>query len=323
MLFASCSKDNGASSGSQKDARIYITVKDVNETNYSSGYVRLQIEAKEKTESGSFEVVNRHLLKSINDVSGKATFIFRTGDYDLSQSIKIEEIAVLNNIFEAIETKDEEVMLNSGDFLEDELQVQVENGTVFWERLDFNLKFNLKNKKILAIVGNDFDYQECYTICKLWEYNGAAITYASYQKDLTAHILKRVGFQYQRDYVDVSVDILLDNVNPEEYDLLFFPGGSGPANLLQYYPGIKNMVKNAYDNGILIAGICHGPLVIAESGIIEGKTATGFPDTQTTIERNGGTYVNETVVVDGSVITGNWPNFNTFAKTVAEVLETQ
>jgi protease I len=54
--------------------------------------------------------------------------------------------------------------------------------------------------------------------------------------------------------------------------------------------------------------ICHGPWVLVEAGVAEGRTLTSYPSLRTDVRNAGGEWVDEEVVVDDGVITSRNPD---------------
>ena len=117
----------------------------------------------------------------------------------------------------------------------------------------------------------------------------------------------------------ISVDILIHDVNVTYYDVILIPGGDSPMNLIQD-DGVLELVWKAYTEGVLLAAICHGPLVLAEAGVINGTEVTGHHEIRSALEVAGGQYVFDNVVVDGSIITANWPYFEELSVAIASAL---
>ncbi len=66
-------------------------------------------------------------------------------------------------------------------------------------------------------------------------------------------------------------------------------------------------MKQFYQAGKPIAAICHGPWVLIEAGVIDGKRLTSWSAIQTDIRNAGGAWVDEEVVVDHGLITSRKP----------------
>lgn len=67
-------------------------------------------------------------------------------------------------------------------------------------------------------------------------------------------------------------------------------------------------MKSHWDKGGNIAAICAAPaLILGPLGIIKGVKATGYPFLKEDLERNGGIYSEEPVVIGDRMITSKGP----------------
>lgn len=193
---------------------------------------------------------------------------------------------------------------------------------VWWEMTGEKHNYNLSGYSFLILLGQDFDYHEAIVLKKYWEDWGARVAMAGTDKELTGHVWKRTekGWDRSEDR-QIRVDLLLSEVDLSRYQVLFFPGGDSPKSLLARDSSrVIDMVKQAHEKGLLLAGICHGPQVLAAAGVLRGRKVTGHRDIVKDIEEAGGEHVNQICVVDGNIVTGNWPYFETVAVKVAEKL---
>lgn len=90
----------------------------------------------------------------------------------------------------------------------------------------------------------------------------------------------------------------------DDYDMLVLPGGiPGMPNLKACEPLCQALVARAAD-GRDMAAICASPSILAELGILEGRTATANPHFQQVLAEKGAEVLPATrTVVDGNVIT--------------------
>jgi protease I len=104
-------------------------------------------------------------------------------------------------------------------------------------------------------------------------------------------------------------DILLDEVNVDDYDAFILPGGGGSARHLFNNLKVHSIIKEAYSKGKVVAAICLSGAVLANAGILGGKNATVFSTPQTLkIFRDAGVkYSDKHVVVDGRIVTADGP----------------
>ncbi len=94
--------------------------------------------------------------------------------------------------------------------------------------------------------------------------------------------------------------------NPEDYSLLYIPGGKAPAELRKN-DDVLHFVKNFARSGQPIAAICHGPQVLISADLVRGKRMAAWPEVREELEKAGATFVDEALVEDGQFITGRQP----------------
>ena len=84
------------------------------------------------------------------------------------------------------------------------------------------------------------------------------------------------------------------------------PGGRAPDRM-RINKGLVNIVKEAYEKGKVIAAICHGPQMLIEADILRGKKATCWKSVITDLKNAGATFIDESAVVDGNIVTSRFP----------------
>ena len=107
----------------------------------------------------------------------------------------------------------------------------------------------------------------------------------------------------------VTPDVLIDDVNIDDYDAIIVPGGPGSPRYLWNNSKVHNLVRKVYEKDKIVASICLSGVVLANSGILEGKNATVFPTPESVriLEDKGANYLRQGVVVDGRIITADGP----------------
>ena len=98
----------------------------------------------------------------------------------------------------------------------------------------------------------------------------------------------------------------VDQVNPDDYALLYIPGGKAPQEMRKS-DALLDMVRRFASSGKPIAAICHGPQVLVSAELVAGKRLTSFPEVGEEITEAGGQYTNAPLVEDGQFITSRWP----------------
>ena len=123
------------------------------------------------------------------------------------------------------------------------------------------------------------------------------------------------GWQ-DKDWGDpVKVDLTLDEAEAADFDALVLPGGQMNPDILRMEDKAVQLVKDFCASGKTVAAICHGPWLLAEAGVIEGKTVTSWPSIRTDLKNAGANVVDKEVATDGNLITSRNPDdipaFNT------------
>jgi putative intracellular protease/amidase len=84
----------------------------------------------------------------------------------------------------------------------------------------------------------------------------------------------------------VAYSLKLSDINPADYDAVFYPGGHGPLwDLANDKHSIK-LIEDFYNSQKPVAFVCHAPAALikvkAENGqpLVKGKKVTGFSDTE-------------------------------------------
>jgi protease I len=98
----------------------------------------------------------------------------------------------------------------------------------------------------------------------------------------------------------------LSDVDTNDYELLYLPGGQAPAHLKGNEEAVT-LVKEFYNEDRLIAAVCHGPQLLAAAGVIQGRKIAAWPEVENELKEAGATFTNEQTVVDGPFVTARWP----------------
>ncbi len=113
-----------------------------------------------------------------------------------------------------------------------------------------------------------------------------------------------------KDWGDsVKVDKTVDEIaSCEGYEALLLPGGQMNPDILRMNDKAIEIVKMFGASGKPIAAICHAPWLLAEAGLIDGKTVTGWPSVRTDLKNAGANVVDQEVATDGNLITSRNPD---------------
>ncbi len=106
---------------------------------------------------------------------------------------------------------------------------------------------------------------------------------------------------------EFEADISIQDASVEKYDLLVIPGGRSPEHLRIEAPEVIDLVKEFDREDKPIAAVCHGAQLLMSAHLLDGRNATCYWTVKDDLENAGGTFVDESVVVDENLITSRHP----------------
>jgi protease I len=116
------------------------------------------------------------------------------------------------------------------------------------------------------------------------------------------------GYNHDKKADTFKVDKEVANVSAEDYDGLVLPGGVANPDTLRTCEVAVDFVRDFFKQGKPVAAICHGPWMLVEAGVVEGRTLTSYPSIKTDIRNAGGMWVDKEVVVDNGLVTSRKPD---------------
>ncbi|MEO7531596.1 MAG: DJ-1/PfpI family protein, partial [Sediminibacterium sp.] len=119
----------------------------------------------------------------------------------------------------------------------------------------------------------------------------------------------------------VESQISFDDVNPDAYQALLFPGGRAPE-YLRNDPRVINILKTFYDSDKYVFAICHGVQILVTAGLVDKRRIACYEHVKFEVESCGGLYVDGIEAVqDGRIVTGKtWQSHPAFYKLVFSCL---
>ncbi|MEM3479597.1 MAG: type 1 glutamine amidotransferase domain-containing protein [Candidatus Bathyarchaeia archaeon] len=156
---------------------------------------------------------------------------------------------------------------------------------------------SLKGKKVAVLAGPEYEDLELhYPYLRLIE-EGAEVKVLAVKKEVVKG----------KHGLSIEVDLSMDEANPKDFDCVIIPGGWAPDRLRRD-PRVLNFVKSIYEQGKIVAAICHGPQVLISAGILKGKRATCVSAIKDDVINAGAKYEDSPVVRDGNIITSRVPS---------------
>jgi protease I len=152
------------------------------------------------------------------------------------------------------------------------------------------------NKKLLAFVG------DIYEDLELW-YPKLRLEAAGYGMTLAGEEVRT--FDGKHGY-PAAADALVTQVKSRDFAGLLVPGGFMPDKLRRNAAVLK-LTREFFEQGKLVAFICHGGWIPISAKILKGKRATGSLGIKDDLENAGAIWVDEPVVIDGNLISSRTP----------------
>jgi protease I len=118
--------------------------------------------------------------------------------------------------------------------------------------------------------------------------------------------MKKQPIKGKRGY-EVEVTKTLQDVRPEDYDILVLPGGKAPE-AVRKEPKALEIARHFFLNGKPVAAICHGPQTLITAGLLKGRHATCYRTVVDELKAAGAVYEDKEVVVDGNLVTSRQPS---------------
>jgi len=159
-----------------------------------------------------------------------------------------------------------------------------------------------RNKKVVIIIAfKDFRDAEYFIPKEILERVGIKVETAS----------NKTGVAIGADGGEINVDLLLSNINVADFDGVVFIGGPGCLKNLDN-ENSYNLIKEVVAQNKVLASICISPIILAKSGVLEGKKATVWSSKLEKkpvkiLKKHRAIYRVASVVVDGKIITANGP----------------
>ncbi|MGH7391406.1 MAG: type 1 glutamine amidotransferase domain-containing protein [Candidatus Rokuibacteriota bacterium] len=124
--------------------------------------------------------------------------------------------------------------------------------------------------------------------------------------------VKVVGAGGARSYASkhgypVNVDVQADQVKAVEFDAVVVPGGYAP-DMMRRHPAMVQLVREAAQQGKVVAAICHAGWMLVSAGILKSRQATSFFSIKDDLVAAGADWKDAEVVVDGNLITSRKPD---------------
>lgn len=174
---------------------------------------------------------------------------------------------------------------------------------------------DVKGKKVAILTENGFEEIELTSPKKALEEAGVIVHIVSPQKE------KVKAWDHDHWSIELPVDVVLSEANPEDYDMLVIPGGVLNPDAMRANKDCVSFAQHFLEQGKPLAAICHGPQLLIETGMIAERKMTSYPSVQTDLKNAGVFWEDKEVVVDNGLVTSRSPkDLEAFNKKILEEL---
>lgn len=124
---------------------------------------------------------------------------------------------------------------------------------------------------------------------------------------------------------EAQADILINDLNIDDFDAIIFAGGSGAIKLLDN-EDTYIIIRKAMIMDKIVAAICIAPTLLAKAGILKNKRATVWStdldkSAIKILQLNDATYERSSIIKDGNIITAENAEFaEEFSQAIADEL---
>lgn len=175
----------------------------------------------------------------------------------------------------------------------------------------------LTGKTVAILTENGFEEIELTSPKKALEEAGAKVHIVSPQND------KVKAWSQDHWSIELPVDVHISKAKFDDYDALMLPGGVLNPDKLRRDKESVAFAQQFLEAGKPLAAICHGPQLLIETGLLEGRQMTSFPSVKTDLQNAGADWHDREVIVDNGLVTSRSPEdldaFNT--KMIEEIGE--
>jgi 4-methyl-5(b-hydroxyethyl)-thiazole monophosphate biosynthesis len=165
-------------------------------------------------------------------------------------------------------------------------------------------------RKVLVPIADGFEEMEGVIIIDTLRRAGWEVVVAGLKE---GHVTASRG-------VKIIPDTTLAEVELNDFDIIVLPGGAVGTDKLINNDRILTAIRHFHEKGRILGAICAAPLVLQAAGILKGKKITCHPAVINRLKE--GERLEETVVIDGNIITSQGPGTSfQFALSIIALIE--
>ena len=174
----------------------------------------------------------------------------------------------------------------------------------------------ISEARVLIVATDGFEEWELFGPRQILQQRGAEVVLASLKRDpIQATIHDDPG-------KTIRPDLTVDEASADDFDALILPGGVRNPDQLRLHGSVIELIRDFDDQEKPIGAICHGPWLLVEADLLDGRTATSWASIRTDLRNAGANVVDEPAVTDGNLVTSRNPDdVEAFTNALIDLIE--
>lgn len=160
---------------------------------------------------------------------------------------------------------------------------------------------NLEGKRIAILLEDGFEQIELTSPKQALEEAGAQVDIISPKKDF---VKSKKGDDWDEEF---PVNVELKSAQAHSYQGLLIPGGVINPDKLRVNEEALTFVRHFFTSKKPVAAICHGPQVLIDAEVVEGRKMTSVGAIKKDLINAKALWQDKEVVVDQGLVTSRTP----------------
>ena len=174
----------------------------------------------------------------------------------------------------------------------------------------------LNESKILIIATDGFEQSELEFPRDQLRAKGATVHVAT----LDGEAIK--GWDGDDWGREAEADLKISDAKVDDYDCLVIPGGQINPDILRTKDEAVSLVRDFVTGNKIVAAICHGPWLLVEAGVAEGREMTSYHSIKTDLKNAGADWIDSEIAISNGIITSRSPDdLKAFVSKIVEEVE--
>jgi len=180
------------------------------------------------------------------------------------------------------------------------------------------MTFDLQNKNIAILAADGFEQSELTSPRDALRAGGAQTALIT----LDSGAIRGWDGEKNDWGLEADVALTIDNADANDFNALLIPGGVKSPDTLRSNDHVQKFVRQFFADGKPVAAICHGPSVLIDAGVLDGRKLTSYHSIKQDLINAGARWTDEPVVCDQGLVTSRTPaDLDAFNQKLLEEVE--